>query len=315
MRRSWSLMVMLAILASLTWVPVAPAVGAEVGLLGAWGCSQTDGAMQGYNEIGGQNAWTDTQGLGGGALIDWADDNNNLWSKWDSMIAANPGTTDIWWNICLLTRSGVDPDPTQDDYDRLTFVYGEIRNRLPSARLWISPINGFDPENCSLSGPSGDIVAAKLSDWAVAQGWAQRGFDPIDLTPDLVESDNCHPNAAGRAALGQQIADFFFSGDLPDGGSFSGTFSDDDGSVHEGMIEAIAAAGITAGCSTTDPTLYCPNDYVSRGQMATFLACLRPAPTTSTMTTEAPTKTTSTASPKPASPSASATANTTHSAT
>jgi hypothetical protein len=54
--------------------------------------------------------------------------------------------------------------------------------------------------------------------------------------------------------------------DLPPGG----TFSDDDGSVHEGMIEAIVAAGITQGC-TEDGGSYCPATPVTRGQMATFL--------------------------------------------
>lgn len=51
---------------------------------------------------------------------------------------------------------------------------------------------------------------------------------------------------------------------LPPGG----TFADDDGSVHEGDIEAIAAAGITVGCGGDR---YCPADPVSRGQMAAFL--------------------------------------------
>jgi hypothetical protein len=48
-----------------------------------------------------------------------------------------------------------------------------------------------------------------------------------------------------------------------------GSFIDDDGNVHEGYIEAIALEGITAGCDTG---LYCPNDFVTRAQMATFLA-------------------------------------------
>ena len=51
---------------------------------------------------------------------------------------------------------------------------------------------------------------------------------------------------------------------LPPGG----TFADDDGNIHEGSIEAIRAEGITFGCS---PTRYCPNDPVTRGQMAAFL--------------------------------------------
>lgn len=50
-----------------------------------------------------------------------------------------------------------------------------------------------------------------------------------------------------------------------------GTFRDDDASVHQGNIEAIAAAGITRGCNPPDNDLFCPDEPVSRGQMAAFL--------------------------------------------
>ena len=49
-------------------------------------------------------------------------------------------------------------------------------------------------------------------------------------------------------------------------------FSDDDRSRFESEIEAIAAAGITTGCNPPSNTRFCPNDYVTRGQMAAFLA-------------------------------------------
>lgn len=55
---------------------------------------------------------------------------------------------------------------------------------------------------------------------------------------------------------------------LPPGG----TFIDDDGNVHEGYIEAIAAAGITSGCNPPLNDQYCPNRDVSRGEMAAFLS-------------------------------------------
>jgi poly-gamma-glutamate synthesis protein (capsule biosynthesis protein) len=48
-----------------------------------------------------------------------------------------------------------------------------------------------------------------------------------------------------------------------------GTFFDDDGNIHEGAIEAIAALGITRGCGSDT---YCPDEPVTRGQMAAFLA-------------------------------------------
>ncbi len=50
-----------------------------------------------------------------------------------------------------------------------------------------------------------------------------------------------------------------------------GTFVDDNGSVHEANIEAVAAEGITVGCNPPDNDEFCPGDPVSRGQMAAFL--------------------------------------------
>ena len=49
----------------------------------------------------------------------------------------------------------------------------------------------------------------------------------------------------------------------------AGTFDDDDGLPAEPFVEAIAAAGITAGCSGD---LYCPAAPVTRADMAVFLA-------------------------------------------
>ena len=57
------------------------------------------------------------------------------------------------------------------------------------------------------------------------------------------------------------------AGEPPPGG----TFTDDDGSTHEGNIEAIAALGITRGCNPPFGDRYCPNDKVDRGAMAAFI--------------------------------------------
>ena len=51
-----------------------------------------------------------------------------------------------------------------------------------------------------------------------------------------------------------------------------GSFTDDNGNIHEGYIEAIAAEGITRGCNPPLNDEYCPSDFVTRGQMAAFLA-------------------------------------------
>ena len=51
----------------------------------------------------------------------------------------------------------------------------------------------------------------------------------------------------------------------------SGSFYDDDTTIHESAIEAIAAVGVTRGCNPPDNDRFCPNSSVTRGQMAAFL--------------------------------------------
>ena len=48
-------------------------------------------------------------------------------------------------------------------------------------------------------------------------------------------------------------------------------FTDDNGTVFEADINAVAAAGITKGCNPPANDLFCPNDAVTREQMAAFL--------------------------------------------
>jgi glucose/arabinose dehydrogenase len=51
-----------------------------------------------------------------------------------------------------------------------------------------------------------------------------------------------------------------------------GTFTDDDGSVHEGGIEAIAAASITVGCNPPFNDEFCPDRDITRAEMATMIS-------------------------------------------
>ena len=76
------------------------------------------------------------------------------------------------------------------------------------------------------------------------------------------------------ATLAIQVAPV--AAELPPGG----TFLDDDYSAHQGAIEAIAAAGITKGCNPPTNNLFCPDDPVTRGQMAAFLVRALDLPTT-----------------------------------
>ena len=48
-------------------------------------------------------------------------------------------------------------------------------------------------------------------------------------------------------------------------------FIDDDGSTFENDIDRLATAGVTKGCNPPVNDKFCPNDFVTRGQMAAFL--------------------------------------------
>ena len=63
--------------------------------------------------------------------------------------------------------------------------------------------------------------------------------------------------------------------ELPPGG----TFFDDNGSVHEGDIEGLAAADVTRGCDERQ-IMFCPERVVTRGEMAAFLTRSLKLPTT-----------------------------------
>jgi endonuclease YncB( thermonuclease family) len=60
-----------------------------------------------------------------------------------------------------------------------------------------------------------------------------------------------------------------------------GSFTDDDDNAHQGAIEAIATEGVTLGCNPPGNYLFCPDDNVTRGQMAAFINRARNLPATS----------------------------------
>ena len=67
-----------------------------------------------------------------------------------------------------------------------------------------------------------------------------------------------------------QMAAFLVRGlDLTD--RADNPFRDDDGSIFEADIERLAAAGITRGCNPPVNDRFCPDDPVTRGEMAALL--------------------------------------------
>ncbi len=73
-----------------------------------------------------------------------------------------------------------------------------------------------------------------------------------------------------RVTRGQMAAVLARAFDLP---AYNGPdrFTDDNGHIFEGAIERLAQAGITLGCNPPTNNRFCPDQPVTRGQMAAFL--------------------------------------------
>jgi hypothetical protein len=129
------------------------------------------------------------------------------------------------------------------------------------ARLKKTPAVGFaQGASCACDAVFKDICSSpfrKDIEWIAAEGLTN-GCDPVNKL-------YC---PAAPVSRGQMAAFLAAALKLPDGPD---AFGDDDGSPYEKAINAIAAAGITGGCSTNPPS-YCPDKEVTRGQMAVFLA-------------------------------------------
>jgi hypothetical protein len=55
------------------------------------------------------------------------------------------------------------------------------------------------------------------------------------------------------------------------GGAGDDLFVDDDGNIHERDIDILGTNGVTRGCNPPVNDRYCPNDFITRGQMAAFI--------------------------------------------
>ena len=76
----------------------------------------------------------------------------------------------------------------------------------------------------------------------------------------------CPDSPVTRSQMASFLVRSFGLGPAPPAG-----FSDTGGSTHKDAIDRLYAAGVTVGCGT-DPLRYCPDQPVTREQMATFIA-------------------------------------------
>jgi hypothetical protein len=95
---------------------------------------------------------------------------------------------------------------------------------------------------------------------AIAEAGITKGCNPPD------NSRFCPNDMVSREAMAAFLRRAL---NLPSGSEDH--FTDDNNSIFQDDINAIAEAGITKGCNPPSNTLYCPREPVSRGAMAAFL--------------------------------------------
>jgi hypothetical protein len=87
----------------------------------------------------------------------------------------------------------------------------------------------------------------------------------------------CNPPANDRfcpdsyVTRGQMAAFLVRAFDLPDLGTHD-LFGDDDESIFEASIDKLGSTGVSKGCNPPANDRFCPNDFVTRAQMAAFIS-------------------------------------------
>ncbi|HLT95891.1 MAG TPA: S-layer homology domain-containing protein, partial [Acidimicrobiia bacterium] len=118
-------------------------------------------------------------------------------------------------------------------------------------------VPGFGSEPSFEDVPENHLFAEEIA-WLAIEG-ITRGCNPP-------QNDQFCPD--DPVTRGQMAAFLVRALRLPAG---TGTFTDTTGHVFEGDIARLAAADITRGCNPPQNDQFCPDDPVTRGQMAAFL--------------------------------------------
>lgn len=161
---------------------------------------------------------------------------------------------------------------------------GTVHERNIDALRAAGITKGCNPPTNSRFCPYNNVTRAEMATFLV------RALDLPATSADYFDDDNgnihesainslrasgittgCRPSGnrycPSQAVTRGQMAAFLVRGfGLP--GSATDYFTDDDGTLFENEINALAAAGITVGCATRS---FCPTRTVTRGEMATFL--------------------------------------------
>lgn len=133
---------------------------------------------------------------------------------------------------------------------------------------------GTVPSITNPYGGAGSLGAASFLDTSSSVHKADiDSLAAAGITKGCNPPDNTFFCPSDQVTRGQMAAFLSRAMDLPTASSAG--FVDTIGHVFEADIDKLAGAGVTKGCNPPDDTRFCPDDPVTRGQMAAFLARAR----------------------------------------
>ena len=192
---------------------------ADEASIGYIGCSNTMQTIAAYwsGDYGGKGAnsgddllWTfyedEIHEYDSGAVVDWsrgAENGNTFWETFDRYLENNPNTKAIFWQLCVRKE---EPTP----YEEALPVLEAIRERIPGAVIYVSPLPPYTDGVCEITGTLGIERAG-----ALAEELIERNEDVLPgpmlgpMTPEDTDEDGCHLSEAGMQTIGKQMRDFF----------------------------------------------------------------------------------------------------------
>jgi hypothetical protein len=188
---------------------------------------------------------------------------NNIWSDptgtMEDFSSGDPGTVsglelhnNLYWNGSVRVPGGDVADPHDDD---------------PRA-IFANP--GLPPATLSDPLPSWDGSEFADGSRSILVAWTRLVDSHAALAPGATPLDRADPAFAPATDIRGVPRGATPSLGAWDPG-YPGYFADAEGSTFEGDIEWLGSVGVTKGCNPPANSLFCPEDVVTRGQMAAFL--------------------------------------------
>lgn len=196
--------------------------------VGVMGCSQTRLSTEGYHTLGGSRLWDLGNSYAEGTPYRWWNpygSASKYWRQFRGLFAANPGTSTIWWQLCIYA-SETDAQTWSAAVSDLAYLRSYLHDQgVTNPRLFVSAINGYVAPHCApetSTGCAGPQRARDLRDRILT--------DPATAGPDLAAGPlmpdalafYCVPSLGATPANNQVLNDCIHindRGELLEGGA------------------------------------------------------------------------------------------------